>query len=97
MGKGDVLDRVSMADMVAEVHREVEMRKRVYIRMIDQGKMSPSEAEKRTLRMAAVLRLLEGISMTYDLLEKCGGVERASRYLEMLAKEEEIKQSGGLQ
>jgi hypothetical protein len=41
------------------VKREIEMRKRTYIRMIDQGKMTTAEAERRTLNMLAVLQTLE--------------------------------------
>ena len=56
-----VIDRVSLSDQIAEVQREVAMRKRVYIRLIDQGKMTAAEAEMRTTNMAAVLNTLEQI------------------------------------
>jgi hypothetical protein len=56
-----VLDRVSIADQIAEVKREIEMRKRVYIRLIDQKKMTPAEGERRATVMAAVLSTLEGV------------------------------------
>ena len=56
-----VVERVSLADQIAEVHREIEQRKRVYVRMIDQGKMSNTEAERRMTTMAAVLGTLERV------------------------------------
>ena len=56
-----VLDRVSLADQIAEVHREIEMRKRVYIRLVDQGKMTASEAARKTTVMVAVLETLEEV------------------------------------
>lgn len=56
------ISEVSLADQIAEVHREVEMRRRTYIRMIDQGKMTPEEAERRTLNMMAVQATLEEVS-----------------------------------
>jgi len=57
--KMSVLDRVSLADQIAEVHREIEMRKRVYIRQVDNGKMTATEAARRSTVMAAVLETLE--------------------------------------
>jgi hypothetical protein len=56
-----VLDRVSLADQITEVHREIEQRKRVYARLIDNGKMTPDEAERRMVTMAAVMRTLEEV------------------------------------
>jgi hypothetical protein len=56
-----VIDHVSLADQIAEVHREIEMRKRVYPGMIDRTKMTPHEAEVRTLNMVAVLQTLERV------------------------------------
>jgi hypothetical protein len=49
----------SLQDQIAEVKREIEMRKRTYIRMIDQGKMTAGEADRRTTVMIAVLLTLE--------------------------------------
>ena len=54
-----VIDQVSLSDQIAEVKREIEQRKRVYLRMIDNEKMTPAEAEHRTLAMCAVLQTLE--------------------------------------
>jgi hypothetical protein len=54
-----VIDRVPLADQIAEVRREIEMRRRTYIRMVDQAKMTKAEAERRTLNMCAVLQTLE--------------------------------------
>jgi len=57
-----VIDQVSLSDQIAEVKREIDMRKRVYIRLIDSGKMTAVEAEHRTLAMCAVLQTLEKLS-----------------------------------
>ena len=56
-----VIDRVSLWDQIAEVKREIDQRKRVYIRMINQGKMTREEAERRTTAMVAVLTTLEAL------------------------------------
>jgi len=56
-----VIDRVSLADQIAEVKREIEMRKRTYLRMVEQGKMTTVEAERRTLVMCGVLDTLERV------------------------------------
>ena len=65
-----VVDRVSLADQIAEVKREIDMRRRVYIRLIDQKKMTAAEGARRTLAMAAVLVTLEGIRDFTAALEK---------------------------
>ena len=59
-----VIDQVSLGAQIAEVHREIEQRKRVYLRQIDQGKMTREEAERRMLAMAAVLQTLEEVRET---------------------------------
>jgi hypothetical protein len=57
-----VIDKVSLQDQIAEVKREIEMRKRVYIRMIDSEKITAADAERWTLAMNAVLHTLEFLS-----------------------------------
>ena len=59
-----VIDRVSLGAQIAEVHREIEQRKGVYVRLIDSGKMTPAEAEQRMTAMAAVLQTLEMVRET---------------------------------
>ena len=59
-----VIDRVSLGAQIAEVHREIEQRKRVYRRLIDQGKMEADEAERRLTAMCAVLYTLEQLRET---------------------------------
>jgi hypothetical protein len=54
-----VIDQVSLRDQIAEVHREINQRNRVYRRLIDQGKLTPTEAERRMTIMVAVLQTLE--------------------------------------
>lgn len=66
------IDKVSLSDQIAEVQREVDMRKRVYIRLIDQGKMTVLEAEQRTINMAAVLQTLEGVRDLRDKVVRSG-------------------------
>ena len=56
-----VIDRVPLWDQIAEVKREIEQRKRVYARLIDNGKLGKAEAERRMLTMAAVLQTLEEV------------------------------------
>lgn len=52
---------VSLQDQIAEVKREIEMRKRVYIRLVDQGKLTREDAERKTVVMVAVLDTLEAV------------------------------------
>lgn len=54
-----IIDRVSLADQIAEVRREIAMRQKVYPRQVHFGKMTDEEAAMRTQNMAAVLRTLE--------------------------------------
>lgn len=56
-----IIHRVSLADQIAEVKREIAMRKSVYLRQIDAGKMNAEDAERRTVNMAAVLDTLEQV------------------------------------
>lgn len=53
------MERVTLQDQIAEVRREIEMRKRVYIRQVDKGKLTAGEAERRTVAMVGVLLTLE--------------------------------------
>lgn len=71
--KLDVITRVSLADQIAEVKREIMMRKKVYVGLIDIGKMTPFQAEERTLNMEAVLQTLEGVRGLVDIMERSGG------------------------
>ena len=59
-----VIDRVSLGAQIAEVHREIEQRKVVYLRQIDKGKMTREEAERRMTAMCAVLYTLEQLRET---------------------------------
>jgi hypothetical protein len=54
-----VIAVATLPDQIAEVRREIDMRRRTYIRMIDNGRMTPEEAETRTANMVAVLHTLE--------------------------------------
>lgn len=50
---------ISLQDQIAEVKREILMRRRVYISMIKRRQITPEEAQIRTERMLAVQRTLE--------------------------------------
>ena len=52
---------IPLQEQVAEVRRELEMRKRVYSHWIKIGKMSASDAVRQTTAMVAVLRTLEAL------------------------------------
>lgn len=56
-----VITDIRLADQIAEVKREIDMRRRTYIRMVDQAKMTTAEAERKTLLMCAVLHTLEQV------------------------------------
>ena len=75
-----IITRVSLSDQIAEVERELRMRKQTYFKMIDAGKMTAAEAEMRTVNMAAVLQTLEGVRGIVNLMnggkhERVGATE----------------------
>jgi len=53
------LDDITLAEQIAEVKRELLMRRRVYIGMIYRRQITAEEAAERSERMAAVQRTLE--------------------------------------
>jgi hypothetical protein len=50
---------VTVGDMIAEVRRELEMRRNVYARAAREGRMNRHQADRRIEIMAAVLARLE--------------------------------------
>lgn len=50
--------KISIVSQIAEVHRELAMRRSTYPRLIARGTMRESEAELCTHRMEAVLKTL---------------------------------------
>lgn len=50
---------IDIFDQVECVEREIAMRKRVYPRWVQNGKMSPQKAARETATMEAVLRTLQ--------------------------------------
>jgi len=58
MTSSDLLP-VSREEMIAEVKREIEFRRRVYPRQVATGRMSQRNAERHIEVMTAVLALLE--------------------------------------
>lgn len=52
---------ISIDDQIACVEREISMRKRVYPRQVDQGRMTPAKASEEMRRMEAVLFTLRSI------------------------------------
>lgn len=57
----DALPPVPIADQIAAVERELEMRRRVYPRWVANGKMKQGTADEEIRRMEAVLATLEGV------------------------------------
>ena len=51
----------TLADQIAEVKREIEMRRTVYDRLLRSGKLTAADAQARTERMVAVLATLERV------------------------------------
>ena len=54
---------VPLTDMIACAKRELLMRKRVYPRRVEAGRMTQAEADKELAVMAAILARLEGPSL----------------------------------
>jgi len=59
---------VSYADQVACVERELTMRRRVYPRWVDAGKMTKAKADAEIRTMTAVLETLRGLEQRERLL-----------------------------
>jgi hypothetical protein len=55
----DVIANISLQDQIAEVKREINMRRNVYAEMIVKNRISPEDAAVRTERMIAVRVTLE--------------------------------------
>jgi len=60
-------EKITLQDMVDCAERELAMRKRVYPRWVDNGKMRPDAAERETIRMDAIVRTLKGLLATARL------------------------------
>jgi hypothetical protein len=52
----------TLPEQIAEVKRELSTRKRVYPRFVAAGTLGVSEATRRTKRLEAALRTLEGLN-----------------------------------
>ena len=59
-GEGqNVIAQIPLVDQIAEVKREIKMRRNVYTEMIAKNRISPDDAAVRTERMMAVQETLE--------------------------------------
>lgn len=50
---------ITLDEQIAEVHRELGMRRHVYERFISLGKLTAAQADERILRLEAVRETLE--------------------------------------
>lgn len=57
----DAKPAVSLAGQIAEVERELTMRKAVYPRWVAAGRIKQDQADARTIAMEAVLATLKGL------------------------------------
>lgn len=55
------LFEITLNDEIAEVEREIRMRREVYARRVQRNQMRPEDAERRTRVMEAVLSRLTGV------------------------------------
>ena len=62
---------VTYAEMIAEVEREIAIRKKVYARWVAQGKTTQAAADLQQGRMQAVLEVLKRASV--EMREREGG------------------------
>ena len=51
--------QISLAEMEAEIKREIVMRQRVYPRFVETGKLTETDANLQLLKMQAVLVLIQ--------------------------------------
>lgn len=59
---------IPINDQIAEVGREIGMRRSVYKHFIAKGSMTPEEADKRTAAMEAALATLKWVEKHRDRL-----------------------------
>lgn len=59
---------VDLLEMIAEANREIEQRRRVYARLVSEGRMNRKAADRQILRMTAIRDLLVRIQSTPDIL-----------------------------
>lgn len=52
---------IRLTDMLEELDRELKVRRRVYPRWIDQGKLDPVIADRRILCLIAIRKRLEAL------------------------------------
>jgi hypothetical protein len=52
------LSDVTLADMLAEVKRELAMRQNAYPAFVQRGRLKPEAADRQTRRLRAVLKVL---------------------------------------
>lgn len=55
----DLLGEITIEDQIACVRREIAMRRRVYPRWVENGKMKQSQSDREIAVMEAVLTTLE--------------------------------------
>ena len=53
----------SLAEMIAEVHREIGIRKHVYSGLVAKGRLKQDEADRRIVVMQAVLDTLSQLRL----------------------------------
>lgn len=59
---------VQLAEQIEAVEREIAMRRRVYPRWIESGKMTPQKGAREIAAMVAVLATLRGIEASERLI-----------------------------
>ena len=58
--------RISLADMIACVERELQLRRQVYPRRVEAGKMTQATADEEMNRMVAIKKTLLRIEKLYQ-------------------------------
>ena len=62
------ISKVPLTDQIAEVKRELALRRNVYPQFVARGKMDQSEADDHLQRMAGVLQTLEWMAANRERL-----------------------------
>lgn len=62
------MSTIPLSDQIACVTRELGMRRRVYPRWIESGRMRQEESDREIARMEAVLATLQGLAEKERLL-----------------------------
>lgn len=71
----DLLMTIPLKDQIAEVGRELGMRKGVYAKWVQSGRMTQEDSDKHIARLDAVYKTLKWLEANREKVLQVGGAE----------------------